>query len=855
MTKKLIIVESPTKIKTLRKFLGPDYSFESSVGHIRDLPVREFGIDLENNFEPQYAALEDKKEVIAKLKKAAKEADVVYLSPDPDREGEAIAWHITQILPEGTNCKRVAFNSITKEAVLKALDEPRGIDHALVNAQQARRLLDRIVGYKISPILNRRIQRGKDRGVSAGRVQSVALKLVVDREKEIEAFNPVEYWNLSAALHPENQAETVFRAYLHSVGGKRIEKEPIEGKDVILIQDKETADRYVAALNGSSFVVKKVDKKEKRRNPVPPFITSTLQQEASRHFGFSSAKTMSIAQSLYEGIDLGNEGAEGLITYMRTDSVRVVPEAITAARQLITEQYGPEYLPSSPRQYSTKKSAQDAHEAIRPTNFAHPPERVKAFLNKDQQSLYGLVWKRFISSQMNPAVYDTVSIDISAADEMLMRATGSVLKFKGFLAVYEEKSDDDETDETKRLLPPLTVGEVLAMERIMSEQAFTKPPPRFTEASLVKELEKSGIGRPSTYSAIMNKIQSRDYTTKENRRLKPTELGRVIAELLENNFTQIMTPGFTAHMEDDLEHVAENRKDWRELLREFWTTFEPTLLEAEKAAFVPKVETDIDCPKCKAKLQKVWYRDRYFYGCSRYPDCDFSATIEELSFNKDDYADNFDWEQGCPMCQAPMVTRHGRFGAFLGCSRYPECRGIINIPKKGEEYILPSDMPSCPAIGCEGHLVARKSRFGKTFFSCSTFPDCDVICNDLADLPNKYPDHPKTAYVKKQRGKAAKGKKGAAAKKKKTTKPKTPRKTAPLALTAELAAVVGSDQLPRGETIKKLWDYIKANNLQDADNKRIIKPDALLTAVFGSPEPIDMFKMTGLVSKHMSKIE
>ena len=852
MSKKLIIVESPTKIKTLKKFLGSEYIIESSVGHIRDLPAKEFGIDIET-FEPEYATLPDKKEVIDKLRKAASKADVVYLCPDPDREGEAIAWHITKILPQGTQYRRATFNSITKSAVLEALEHHRDIDMALVNAQQARRLLDRIVGYSISPLLNRRIQRGRDRGVSAGRVQSVALKLVVDREKEIEAFKPVEYWNLGAVLHPADDP-SLFRASLHSIAGKKVEKEPVEGKQVALIPNKPTADALAQRLRTAEYKVTRVEKKEKKRNPVPPFITSTLQQEASRHHGFSSARTMGIAQSLYEGIDLGNEGAEGLITYMRTDSVRVAPEAIQAARSFIRSEYGAEYLPDTPRNYATKKGSQDAHEAIRPTNLNHPPERVREFLSKEQYNLYSLIWKRFISSQMNPAIYDTVSADILAANDLLLRATGSVIKFRGFLAAYEEKHDDEE-DEEKRILPPLMEGQVLTLEKVLSEQAFTKPPPRYTEASLVRALESSGIGRPSTYASIMNKIQSRDYTEKENKRLKPTELGRVIAQLLEDNFSQIMTIGFTAHMEDDLEHIAENRHDWKQLLRDFWKTFEPTLEQAKEGAYVPKIETDLDCPKCGAKLQKVWYKDRYFYGCSRYPDCDFSATKEELNFNKDDYSEDFDWDQKCPLCSAEMVVRHGRFGAFLGCTKYPDCRGIVNIPKRGEAYIPPEDMPPCPAIGCDGHLVARKSRFGKTFFSCSNFPDCDVIVNELDQLASKYPDHPKTAYEKKtKKGKGAKkttAKKGSKSKTKEK-KEKKPRKSPTMTLTEDLGEILGSQELPRNEVMKGVWAYIKDKNLQNADNKRVIEPDEALGKVFGSKEPIDMFQMTKLISQHMS---
>lgn len=852
MKKSLIIVESPTKIRTLKKFLGKEFVYESSLGHVRDLPEREFGIDIENDFEPKYITMPEKEKVIEKLRKAAKGCDTVYLSPDPDREGEAIAWHINQILPEGTKTKRISFNSFTKNAVMKALDEPRELNTSLVNAQQARRLLDRIVGYKISPILNRRIQRGRDGFVSAGRVQSVALKLVVDREKEIEAFNPVEYWNLAAMLQKEANDKT-FRAALYSVDGKKVEKEPVEGKEVTIINTKEAADAILKRMETGPYKVASVDRKEKKRNPVPPFITSTLQQEASRHHGFSSAKTMNIAQSLYEGIDLGNEGAEGLITYMRTDSVRVAPEAISEARDFIKKTYGAEFLPDKPKQYSTKKSAQDAHEAIRPTNLDHPPERVEKYLSREQFMLYKLVWQRFIASQMVPAIYDTVSADIDATNGIIVRATGSVIKFQGYLAVYQEMEDDIEGDEESKMLPDLNEGESLELIDVTSEQAFTRPPPRYTEASLVKELEKSGIGRPSTYSTIMNKIQSRDYTVKEKGRLKPTELGCVIAQMLENSFEQIMDIGFTADMEDSLEQIAEDTKNWKELIRDFWGKFEPTLEIAEKEAFVPKVETDIDCPKCDGKLQKVWYKSKYFYGCANYPECDYSAPIEEVHFNKDDYAEDFDWDQRCPLCEAEMKVRHGRFGAFMGCTKYPDCRGIVNIPKKGEAVILPEDLPPCPAIDCPGKMVARKSRFGKTFFSCSTFPECDVIVNDIDQLHTKYPEHPRTPYSKPAKKKGDGAKKRGRPKGKKTKKAKTTRKMAPSMLSKELQEFMGTEEATRGDVLKGIWAYIKEKKLQDEANKRLIHPDATLSKVFGTKEPFDMFKVAGMISAHLVK--
>lgn len=848
MGKALVIVESPAKMKTLKKFLGSNFIFESSVGHIRDLPQKEFGIDIDHDFEPKYVTLSDKKEVIKKLQEAAKKADIVYLAPDPDREGEAIAWHIASILPKGVKYKRTAFQSITKAAVQDSLDNPRDIDMDLVNAQQARRLLDRIVGYKISPILARRVKRGS-KGSSAGRVQSVALKLVVDREKEIDAFIPVEYWNIGAILDAKAKEKHPFNANLHSVNGLKVEKEK-GNKECFLISNAETAKQITDRLKKAKYTVASVDKKEKKRHPVPPFITSTLQQEASRHYGFSVARTMNIAQSLYEGIDTGPEGTEGLITYMRTDSVNIAPEAISNARQYILNHFGKEYLPDQPKIYASKKTAQEAHEGIRPTNLNRHPEKIRQYLSVEEYKLYLLIWRRFIASQMNPAIYDTVSADIATDQDLILRATGSTIKFNGYLAAYEEKKDKgshEEEDENAKILPPLEPNMPLSLQEVLSTQSFTKPPPRFTEASLVKELERLGIGRPSTYAAIMNKIQSRDYTVKESHALKPTELGKVICAMLEENFPPIMDVTFTAQMEDQLEQVAEHNKNWKELLQEFWRDFIPLVDKAEKEAVVPKLLTEIDCPKCNHKLQKIWSRNKYFYGCSNYPDCDYTAPIEALTFNKEDYQSDFDWDQPCPNCGSPMTVRHGKFGAFLGCSKYPECKGIVNIPKKGEAVYNQEDMPACPAIGCNGHLTARKSRFGKTFFSCTNFPDCDVIVSTFDQIEAKYnTTHPKTPYVKKgKRGKF--GKKGETEK-----KPKKKMTQHLYKVSADLAKIVGTDQISRPEATKKIWDYIKAHKLQDPKNKRRIVPDAALSKIIGK-EPIDMMKLSSFLTKHLKK--
>lgn len=852
--KALIIVESPTKIKTLKKYVPQNFVFESSLGHIRDLPQKGFGIDVDNHFEPEYQILPEKEATVDRLKKAAKSCDIVYLAPDPDREGEAIAWHISQILPSNTPIKRVTFNAITKEAVQEAFQEPREINLSLVDAQQARRLLDRIVGYKISPILARRVQRGRKGGsVSAGRVQSVALKFVVDREKEIQEFKPQEYWNITAQFH-NKENDSYFSAYLHSVEGLKVEKTPIEGKDVYLISNEAIAKKIQSKLEQSQFSITKADRKEKLRNPVPPFITSTLQQEASRHYGFSAAKTMNIAQSLYEGVEMGSEGSEGLITYMRTDSVRIAPEAIKEIRSYIKEAYGAELLPEKPKSYSSKKAAQDAHEAIRPSTLHHPPETIKDYLTLDQFKLYSLIWKRALASQMKSAVYDTVSYDIETDKNMKLRATGSRLKFKGFLAVYEEKQDEDEESEDSIQLPNLEVGDSLKLQQILSEQAFTNPPPRYSEASLVKELEKSGIGRPSTYASIMSKIQNREYTHKEKGRLIPTDLGIVIAQMLETNFKEIMDVSFTAKMEDELEQIAADEKNWKDLIEEFWKQFIPTVELAEKQAFVPKILTDIDCPKCGHKLMKIWSRKKYFYGCSQYPTCDYSAPLEELSFKKEDYAPDFDWDQPCPKCGGQMMVRHGKYGPFLGCKNYPECKGIVNIPKKGEEIPKEADLPPCPAIGCDGRIVPKRSRFGKIFFSCSNFPDCNVIVNNLDDLATKYAHHEKTPYEKKTKKKAAskttsKSKTTSTTKKtaKQTTKKRTPRA---IKVSKELADFLGKEETNRSEVMKAIWAHIKALNLQDPNNKRLIIPDAKLAKILGQQAPIDMFQMTKLLTRH-----
>ncbi len=836
MKKKLIIVESPAKVKTLKKILGSGYLLESSVGHIRDLPKKGFGIDVADNFEPHYVLLDNKKEIVKQLKKSAGQAEMVYLAPDPDREGEAIAWHILSILPKTAKVKRVSFNAITKKTILEALQHPREIDQSLVDAQQARRLLDRIVGYKISPILTRRIQGNRAKGLSAGRVQSVALKLVVDREKEIEQFKSVEYWNVFVTFQPDSNGSP-FKAVLYSIDGKKIEKEAKLDKKNYLISNQKVAENIVEELKKESFTLTQIQQKEKLRNPVAPFITSSLQQEASRYFGFSAMRTMNIAQTLYEGIDLGTNQSEGLITYMRTDSVRIEPEAIEEARAFIRDKYGNSYLPETPRIYSTAKSAQDAHEGIRPTHLEYHPELIKSYLNPDQNKLYGLIWRRFIASQMNPAIYQTVAFEIRAKNHYLLRATGSLLKFPGFLKLYEEKKDLSEIEEEKTPLPLVKEGIELLPLGITAEQSFTKPPGRYTEASLVKELEQLGIGRPSTYATIMQKIQGRDYTIKEKNSLKPTELGKVIAQMLEGNFKLIMDTTFTANMENMLEQIAENKLYWKELVAQFWNEFIPFVEHAEKEAFVPKIPTDLNCPQCSHPLQKIWSRSRYFYGCSNYPSCEYTSSIEEWHLKREEYAPEFDWDQKCPKCNNSMQFRTGRAGAFLGCNSYPDCKGSVSIPKKGE--VVSQQTSSCPAIGCDGKISLHRSRFGKPFFSCSNYPECDVIVNHLDDLANKYINYPKTASTR------------IPSKKQKKNDP-VDRKLPQISCSKELEDFLGTKIVSRSDLMKQIWAYIKKEHLQNPENRRKIILDPPLVKLFGTTQPIDMMELPKYLNQHIS---
>lgn len=655
MAKSLIIVESPAKTRTLKNFLGAGYDIEASMGHVRDLPKSKLGVEVEKDFEPQYVTIPERRDVIKKLKDAAKKADVVYLASDPDREGEAIAWHLREALGLD-NARRIQFNEITSTAVKEALENAHDINGDLVNAQQARRVLDRLVGYMLSPLLWRKIKKN----LSAGRVQSVAVRLICDREREITAFVPVEYWSIVATLTPQEK-EHLFEAKLLSCAGTKCE-----------IHNERDAKDLLKRLEGAKYTVASVKKSEKRRNPAPPFITSTLQQEASRKLGFGARRTMTVAQQLYEGLDLGPDGHVGLITYMRTDSTRVAKEAQDEAKQYITQQYGASYAPETPRQVS-RKGAQDAHEAIRPTSVNRHPDAIKQYLSNDQYRLYRLIWQRFVASQMMPAVFDVVSVDISAA-EMIFRATGSTVKFQGFMKVYTEGKDDANVvaDEDLPPLPELTKDQPLDLRKLVPNQHFTEPPPRYTEATLVRALEEKGIGRPSTYATIISTIQDRKYVELLEKKFHPTELGFVVTDQLVKHFPGIMDIAFTAGVETKLDNVEEGELDWVKLLSDFYGPFEKDLSAAQENMERVKIQ-----PKESGEV--------------------------------------------CPNCGKPMFIREGRFGEFLGCSGYPECKTTAPLSK-------PLDV-KCPLCG-EGDVVEKKSRKGKVFYGCNRYPDCSFVSWD-----------------------------------------------------------------------------------------------------------------------------
>jgi DNA topoisomerase I len=731
MAKALVVVESPSKAKTINKYLGTGYKVVASVGHIKDLPKKGIGIDFDNNFEPTYEVIPGKEKVIKDLKAAAKTAETIYVATDPDREGEAIGWHIKEELEgRGKNRKtvrRVMFNEITKSAIQDSFKNPIDIDENLVNAQQARRLLDRIVGYQVSPLLWDKVRRG----LSAGRVQSVALRLVVEREREIQAFTATEYWtilaNLSAQLPPS------FDARLLRVDEKSIKTSDF-GEDLkvseVHIREAEQAKQLAEDIRKQQFIVASVTTKEKKRNPVPPFITSKLQQEASRKLRFPVKKTMQLAQRLYEGIEIGDEGLVGLITYMRTDSTRVADSALEEVRKLIGTQFGPDYLPEKAVFYRSKKGAQDAHEAIRPTSAMRSPDSLSGFLSKDELALYKLIWQRFVASQMMPALVDQTTIDISAGPRYLFRATGSVIKFNGFLAVYEEGKDekDEEDDEQSRKLPPVEEGERLTLNDLKDEQHFTEPPPRYTEATLVKALEEKGIGRPSTYAAIMTVIQDRDYAQRKEGRFFPTELGMIVNDLLVESFDDLFNVTYTAHMEEELDEIEDGKMGWTDALAEFYEKFTKDLEVAKlhmRDVKRQEILTDEKCENCGSPMAKKFGRYGEFLACTNYPECKTTRDIPKVHDEAGEEAHAEAAEEICENCGKPMAMKRGRFGQFLACTGYPECKTTRKI-QKGGKFAAPDVMleEECPKCGKQ--LVLKQGRFGP-FTACSNYPKCKYI--------------------------------------------------------------------------------------------------------------------------------
>jgi DNA topoisomerase I len=704
----LVIVESPTKAKTLTRYLAPlldgPVTVKASYGHVRDLPGSKLGVDTEAAFAPTYEILKGSKKVVGELKSAAKKKDKIWLATDLDREGEAIAWHVAYALGLANGAmddrvSRVVFAEITPEAMQEAFAHPRALDMPLVDAYQARRVLDRLVGYKLSPLLWKKVRRG----LSAGRVQSVALRLVVDREREIQAFVPVEYWTIEVPFETQDEAKDRFTSSLHSVGGTKIE-----------IGNETDATNHVEAIrNAGTYTVAEVRKRQQRQNPPRPFITSTLQQEAARKLSFGARKTMVLAQQLYEGVELGSEGQVGLITYMRTDSVQLAPSAVQEVRELIKTRYGDRYLPEKPRTFQSKKSAQEAHEAIRPTHAARIPDEIGRHLEPDQLRLYRLIWERTMACQMTEAQFDQTSVDITAGDHML-RATGRIMLFDGFLKVYREGRDDEE-DEDERRLPDLVEGQTLDLVDVIPTQHFTQPPPRFTEASLVKVLEENGIGRPSTYAATLYTLVDREYVTIDQRRIFPTDTGMVVTDLLIEHFPEIVDVNFTATMEENLDEIARGHKDWPEVLRQFYDPFERLLEKKEKEITrddLIKETTDEKCPKCEGPMMIKLGRYGKFLSCANYPECKGTRQIDGTERPEPTIVEG----EMCELCGAPMMQRHGRFGPFVGCSKYPECKFIKKETVGGK----------CPKCN-EGKLQKRRSKRRTTFYGCTRYPECDYV--------------------------------------------------------------------------------------------------------------------------------
>jgi len=715
--KNLVIVESPAKAKTLEKYLGRDFQVKASVGHIVDLPKSKLGVDIKKGFAPDFHVIQAKRKVVEELRRAAKGKENIYLASDPDREGEAIAWHIAgQIGKDHKKFHRVLINEITRKAVEEAIAHPHSLDRNKFDAQIARRVLDRLVGYQISPILWKKVRRG----LSAGRVQSVAVRLVCEREKAIRAFVAQEYWSLTAML--EGRLPPSFEARLVQWQGSKIDNKKFRLEQESLVRE------IMKSLEGASWIVGKVEKKERRRFPTPPFVTSKLQQEAARKLGFQPKRTMQIAQHLYEGMDLGPDGSVGLITYMRTDSTRVSADALGAVRQFIQGQYGQKYLPEKPVAYRSKKGAQDAHEAIRPTSMEYMPERVRKYLRRDAFALYSLIWARFVASQMVPALFDQTIFDIPVG-ESLFRATGQQLKFDGFIKVYiegrDEKVDKDEADEEERdeegTLPDLQAGDRLELRSLEPRQHFTQPLPRFTQATLIKELDEKGIGRPSTYASIISNVLEREYVVMDERKsLAPTELGFLVTDLLVDSFPDILNAEFTAGMESVLDKIEEGKEDWTKAMKRFYASFSRDLKKAEAEMRDVKreeVPTDIPCEKCGAMMVVKWGRNGEFLACPRYPECKNTKNFSRGANGDVQVVEEVQVDETCEECGRPMQLRWGKYGRFLGCSGYPECKNIRSLEKPVELGIR---CPQCK----EGNLHEKKSRRGKLFYGCDRYPDC-----------------------------------------------------------------------------------------------------------------------------------
>jgi DNA topoisomerase-1 len=719
--KNLVIVESPAKAKTLGKYLGRDFQVKASVGHIVDLPKSKLGVDIKKDFAPDFHVIQAKKKVIDELKKAAKGKENIYLASDPDREGEAIAWHIAdQIAKNHKRVHRVLINEITRKAVQDAIANPQELDRNKFDAQIARRILDRLVGYKISPLLWNKVRRG----LSAGRVQSVAVRLVCEREKEIRAFDSQEYWSLTALL--EGRLPPSFKARLVQWQGQKLAIKKFRLESQARVQE------VIQSLEAASWVIGEVEKKERRRYPTPPFVTSKLQQEAARKLGFQPKRTMQLAQQLYEGVELGHEGSVGLITYMRTDSTRVSNDALGAVRRFIAGQYGKDYVPARPNSYRSKKGAQDAHEAIRPTSLDYTPQRVRRYLRRDAFQLYSLIWDRFVASQMVPAVFDQTAFEIPVR-EALFRASGQQIKFDGFMKVYiegrdervaKENGDDDSEDgtaETDGVLPDLQKGDDLKLLSMDPRQHFTQPPPRYTQASLIKELDEKGIGRPSTYAAIISNILDREYVVQDERRtLAPTDLGFLVTDLLVESFPDILNVEFTAGMENELDKIEDGKEKWTRAMKRFYTPFARDLKKAETEMRDVKrqeVPTDIPCEKCGAMMVIKWGRNGEFLACPQYPECKSTKNFTRDENGKIEVAEDVQVDETCEQCGRPMQLRWGKYGKFLGCSGYPECKTIRPLEKPVDLGI------KCPDCG-EGNVKERKSRWGKMFYGCDRYPEC-----------------------------------------------------------------------------------------------------------------------------------